>query len=384
MKRTVGPWKYPRWIEFVDSLPKTATGKIQRFMLRDRGDRYECGSPLMAPLAHLAWPFFGEPQRQFAAAAGGLGEQGSRPLYRSRRRRSNPAGRSCARSATPAGSRPWCRRPMAGCPKKSMCARICPAREILAWHDSLADFAFAMQGLGTGSITLFGSDAMKAKYLPPVRDGRHIAAFALSEPEAGSDVECARDHRGEATGPPCAHRRHQDLDLQRRHRRPLRGVRTHRRSARRQGPFRFRRRRRHAGPGIAGRIDVIAPHPLATLRFTGCRVPLANRLGGPGEGFKVAMATLDIFRSTVAAAALGLARRAFDEMIEQRGDAQSVRRAARRPADDASRARRQRDRDRCRGAADLSRRLDQGSRRRAHHPRSVDRQNPCHRKWRNA
>ena len=71
------------------------------------------------------------------------------------------------------------------------------------------------------------------------------------------------------------------------------------------------------GLEIAGRIDVIAPHPLATLRFTGCRVPLANRLGGPGEGFKVAMATLDIFRSTVAAAALGLARRAFDEMIER-------------------------------------------------------------------
>ena len=71
------------------------------------------------------------------------------------------------------------------------------------------------------------------------------------------------------------------------------------------------------GLEIAGRIDVIAPHPLATLRFTGCRVPLANRLGGPGEGFKVAMATLDIFRSTVAAAALGLARRAFDEMIDR-------------------------------------------------------------------
>ena len=127
------------------------------------------------------------------------------------------------------------------------------------------------------------------------------------------------------------------------------------------------------GLTVAERIEVIAPHPLARLTFDGVRVPVANRLGGPGEGFKVAMATLDIFRSTVGAAALGFARRALHETIEHASSAQAVRRAARRPADDAGRDRRQRDRGRCRGAAGLSRRLDQGSGR--------ARASPARRRW---
>jgi acyl-CoA dehydrogenase len=194
---------------------------------------------------------------------------------------------------------------------------LCLAREILAWHDSLADFAFAMQGLGTGSISLFGSDELKAKYLPPVRDGRHIAAFALSEPEAGSDVS-ALATTAKADGP--AHVR-------------LDGVKTwisnggiadhyvvFARSGEAPGAkslSAFVVDADAPGLSIAGRIEIIAPHPLATLRLQGCRVPVANRLGSPGAGFKVAMATLDIFRSTVAAAALGLARRALHEAIEQ-------------------------------------------------------------------
>jgi acyl-CoA dehydrogenase len=193
---------------------------------------------------------------------------------------------------------------------------LCVAREILSWHDSLADFAFALQGLGTGSISLFGSDEIKAKYLPPVCEGRHIAAFALSEPEAGSDVS-ALATTATKDGP--AHVRIDGMKTWISNG----GIADH--------YIVFARTGEDAGakglssfivdadtPGfeIAGRIDVIAPHPLATLRFTGCRVPLANRIGGAGEGFKVAMATLDIFRSTVAAAALGLARRGFDEMIE--------------------------------------------------------------------
>ena len=114
---------------------------------------------------------------------------------------------------------------------------------------------------------------------------------------------------------------------------------------------------------VAERIEVIAPHPLATLKFEACRVPVANRLGEPGEGFKVAMATLDIFRSTVGAAALGFARRALHETVEHAATPQTVRRAARRSADDAGHHRRQRDRGRCRRAAGLSRRLGEGSRR---------------------
>ena len=174
-----------------------------------------------------------------------------------------------------------------------------------------------MQGLGTASITLFGSDAIKAKYLPPVCAGRHIAAFALSEPEAGSDVSALATAAAK-DGPS-----HVRID----------GMKTWISNGGIADHYVVFARTGEApgakglsafvvdadtpGLEIAGRIDVIAPHPLATLRFTGCRVPLANRLGGPGEGFKVAMATLDIFRSTVAAAALGLARRAFDEMIDR-------------------------------------------------------------------
>jgi acyl-CoA dehydrogenase len=174
-----------------------------------------------------------------------------------------------------------------------------------------------MQGLGTGSISLFGSNETKAKYLPPVRDGHHLAAFALSEPEAGSDVSALA---ATATKDGPAHVRIDGIKTWISNG----GIADHYVVFARTGE----------GPGakglssfivdagtpgleIAGRIDVIAPHPLATLRFTGCRVPLANRLGGAGEGFKVAMATLDIFRSTVAAAALGLARRGFDEMTER-------------------------------------------------------------------
>ena len=194
---------------------------------------------------------------------------------------------------------------------------LCLAREILGFRDGLADFAFAMQGLGTGSITLYGSDELKRRYLPPVRDGRAIAAFALSEPEAGSDVAAlamtakpdGNDHvrlDGEKTWISNA------------------GIADHYvvfartgEAAGARGLSAFVVDAKTAGLTVAERIDVIAPHPLARLRFDGVRVPSANRLGAPGEGFKVAMATLDIFRSTVGAAALGFARRALHETVER-------------------------------------------------------------------
>src|SRR5712672_1493579 len=194
---------------------------------------------------------------------------------------------------------------------------MCLAREILAFRDGLSDFAFAMQGLGTVSISLFGSPALKARYLPPVRDGRAIAAFALSEPDAGSDV-AAMATTAKPDGP--AHVRidgtktwisnggiadHYVLF-----------VRTGE-GAGAKGLSAFVVDAATAGLQVTERIEVIAPHPLATLRFDGMRVPLANRLGGPGDGFKVAMGTLDVFRSTVGAAALGFARRALHETIER-------------------------------------------------------------------
>jgi len=192
---------------------------------------------------------------------------------------------------------------------------LCLAREILAFRDGLADFAFAMQGLGTGAISLFGSPALKARYLPPVRDGRAIAAFALSEPEAGSDVAALA-----TTARP-------DGSAQVR----IDGTKTWISNGGIADHYVvFARTGEAAGarglsafvvdadaPGLAvsERIEVIAPHPLATLTFDGVRVPLTNRLGEAGDGFKVAMATLDVFRSTVGAAALGFARRALQETV---------------------------------------------------------------------
>ncbi len=193
---------------------------------------------------------------------------------------------------------------------------LCLLRETLARHDGLADFAFAMQGLGSGAISLAGSDALRARYLPRVARGEAIAAFALSEPDAGSDVAamqcsarlsedgshyvvdgaktwisnggiadfyCVFVRTGEAPGARGITALVVDADT--------------------------------PGLAIAERIDVMAPHPLATLRFDQSRVPVGNRLGEAGQGFKVAMMTLDIFRASVAAAALGFGRAALDDAL---------------------------------------------------------------------
>jgi len=191
---------------------------------------------------------------------------------------------------------------------------ICLIRETLARHNGLADFAFAMQGLGSGAISLFGSEANKQTYLPRVAKGEAIAAFALSEPQAGSDVaamQCAAAQDGD----------HYVLDgektwisnggiadfyvvFARTGEQPgARGI-----SA-------FIVDKDTPGFEIAERINVIAPHPLARLKFTACRIPAGKRLGEAGQGFKVAMATLDVFRTSVAAASLGFARRALDEAL---------------------------------------------------------------------
>ncbi|HJZ44636.1 MAG TPA: acyl-CoA dehydrogenase family protein [Hyphomicrobiaceae bacterium] len=270
----------------------------------------------MLDLSHLDWPFFEAPHRRFAADLADWAKREVAPHID----HADVDG-SCRSLVRALGEAGWLRAvvPAAqgGLSEKLDVRTLCLAREILAWNDSLADFAFAMQGLGTGSISLFGTDELKAKYLPAVREGRHIAAFALSEPEAGSDVS-ALATTATKDGP--AHVR-------------LDGIKTwisnggiadhyvvFARSGEAPGTKGLSAYVVDAdapGLSIAGRIDLIAPHPLATLRFAGCRVPVANRLGGPGEGFRVAMATLDIFRSTVAAAALGLARRALDEALER-------------------------------------------------------------------
>lgn len=187
-------------------------------------------------------------------------------------------------------------------------------RETLGYHSGLADFVFAMQGLGSGAISLFGSQAQRDKFLPAVAKGEAIAAFALSEADAGSDVAamstsaeqiddgyvingektwisnggiadfyCVFARTGEAPGA--------------------------------RGLSAFVVEASNPGLEIAERIDTIAPHPLATLSFRNCRVAASDRIGDAGSGFKIAMATLDVFRTTVGAAALGFARRALDEAL---------------------------------------------------------------------
>lgn len=186
---------------------------------------------------------------------------------------------------------------------------ICLTREILARHAALADFAFAMQGLGTGAVTLFGTPAQRQRWLPGPRDGRDLTGFALSEPEAGSDVAAMQMTAREAPG---GFR--------------LDGVKTWISNGgiadqyvvfAKDGPkyTAFILAADTPGLAVTERIDVIAPHPLATLRFDNCLAPQDAMIGDRGAGMRVALATLDIFRPSVGAAALGLARRALDESL---------------------------------------------------------------------
>jgi len=198
---------------------------------------------------------------------------------------------------------------------------ICVTRERLAYSDGLADFAFAMQGLGSGALSLAGSDELRARYLPEVAAGRAVAAFAISESGAGSDV-AAMTTRARRDGT------HYVLD----------GEKTWISNGgiadfycvfARTTPAEQRADGTNLASGITGfvveaddpgfsvseRIDTIAPHPLGTLRFGACRIPAARRIGAEGEGFKIAMRTLDVFRTSVAAAACGFARRALDAAL---------------------------------------------------------------------
>ena len=267
----------------------------------------------MADTTYLDWPFFDERHRVLARELDAWAAQHVGHDH------GGDVDARCRALVAALGAAGWLRHAVGGTAfggaAEAIDTRsICLARETLARHDGLADFAFAMQGLGSGAISLAGSEAHKRRWLPEVAAGRAIAAFALSEPDAGSDVaalQCAARVEGG----------HAVLD----------GEKTwisnggiadfyvvFARTGEAPGARGISAFIVEAGtPGfeIAERIDVIAPHPLATLRFAGCSVPLANRIGAAGEGFKVAMRTLDVFRTSVAAAALGFARRALDEAL---------------------------------------------------------------------
>ena len=263
----------------------------------------------MPDRSFLSWPFFEDAHRRLA---GELDAWAAREVASLAHAGEHDVDGTCRELVRRLGHAGWLRHAVPEPGGRLDVRTLCLIRETLARHAGLADFAFAMQGLGTGPVTLFGSDALKERILPPVRDGRAIAAFALSEPEAGSDVA--------ATATTARH----DGDAY-----VLDGTKTWISNGGIAGHYVVFARTGEApgarglsafvvdadtpGLTVAERIEVSAPHPLATLRFEGCQVPADRLLGRPGEGFKIAMATLDVFRSTVGAAALGFARRALDE-----------------------------------------------------------------------
>ncbi len=191
---------------------------------------------------------------------------------------------------------------------------LCLIRETLAYHDGLADFAFAMQGLGSGAISLFGSEEQKQEWLPKTRFGKAISAFALTEPQSGSDVAnstmtAKRDGNhfvlnGEKTW--ISNGGIADLYTVFARTGEAPGA---------KGLSAFIVTPEIQGFNVIERLETIAPHPLARLEFSDCKIPATAMIGQPGEGFKIAMSVLDIFRSSVGAAALGFARRAFDAAL---------------------------------------------------------------------
>jgi len=267
----------------------------------------------MSDTRYLDWPFFDERHRQLARQLGGWAATNVPQSH------GDDVDAACRALVARLGDGGWLRHAVAGREHGGSAETIdtraiCLIRETLARHDGLADFAFAMQGLGSGAISLAGTAQQKAHYLPRVARGEAIAAFALSEPDAGSDVAAlacaARADGGEFVldGEKTWISNGGIADFY------VVFARTGE-AAGARGISAFIVDAGTPGLSIAERIDVIAPHPLARLRFAGCRVPAHRRLGAAAEGFRIAMRTLDVFRTSVAAAALGFARRALDEAL---------------------------------------------------------------------
>ncbi|TYP84448.1 acyl-CoA dehydrogenase [Maritimibacter alkaliphilus HTCC2654] len=263
----------------------------------------------MADTSYLDWPFFEPRHRDLAArledwAASNLGQIDHSDT--------DAACRALVRALGDAGFLEHSASETGDLDVRSLAL----IRETLARHDGLADFTFAMQGLGTGAVTLFGSDAQRQEWLPKTRSGQAISAFALTEPGSGSDV---------ASSTMTATRNGDDYILN--------GEKTWISNGEIADVYTLFARTGEAPgakglscfivtpdlPGfeVAERLETIAPHPLATLRFKDCRVQATSMIGGPGEGFRIAMSVLDVFRASVAAAALGFARRALDESLNR-------------------------------------------------------------------
>ncbi|MBL5979176.1 acyl-CoA dehydrogenase family protein [Comamonas sp. NyZ500] len=269
----------------------------------------------MADTSYLKWPFFEAHHARLAQSLDAWARQNIAHSH------GPDVDAECRQLVKALGEAGWLRHAVAGTAYGGAgehidTRAICLIRETLARHSGLADFAFAMQGLGSGAISLAGSEEQKKRYLSLVARGDAISAFALSEPDAGSDVAAmaceARlegDHyviNGEKTW--ISNGGIADFYVV--------FVRTGE-AAGSRGLSALIVEAGTPGFEIAERINVIAPHPLARLKFSNCRVPVAQLVGAAGEGFKVAMRTLDVFRTSVAAASLGFARRAMDEALQR-------------------------------------------------------------------
>ncbi|MEM1092126.1 MAG: acyl-CoA dehydrogenase family protein [Pseudomonadota bacterium] len=271
----------------------------------------------MSDQQYLQWPFLEDHHRNLALELDEWAAAKIPPLTETHEAH-DQVDKTCRQLVRLLGKDGWLRYavPAAyGGIHKSLDVRsLCLIREILARYSGLADFAFAMQGLGSGAISTFGSEALKERYLPAVASGERIAAFALSEKDAGSDVAAMQTHFTDNGAT-----------------RMLQGEKTWISNGGIADFYTVVAREGHDGrkmtaavvdagsPGfsIAERIDVIAPHPLATIRFDGVTVNPENVIGEAESGMRVALGTLDIFRTTVGAAALGFARRALDEATER-------------------------------------------------------------------
>ncbi|MES2356878.1 MAG: acyl-CoA dehydrogenase family protein [Gemmatimonadota bacterium] len=270
----------------------------------------------MTDTSYMDWPFFEERHRTLGAEVRVWAEREIAPLEKDEPRGAE-LDRVCTTLVRELGSAGWLRRavtsPYGGISETLDVRSLCIIRETLASYSGIADFVFALQGLGAGPITLFGSDELKRRYLPRIAAGEAIAAFAISEADAGSDVGSMRTTAtrdgdsyvidGEKSW--ISNAGIADFYIVFcRLREPENG--------------------KHvalvvdastAGLAITARGDITAPHSIGTVSFAGCRVPATCVVGIPGKGMSVALGTLDVFRATVGAAALGFARRALDETL---------------------------------------------------------------------
>jgi acyl-CoA dehydrogenase len=260
----------------------------------------------MVDRSFLDWPFFEDRHRDLAAA---LNEWCAAHLPVDH----SDVDAACRGLVAVLGQGGWLRHSGAAAGEVLDVRTLCLIRETLARHDGLADFAFAMQGLGMGAVSLFGSDIQR-DWLVRTRAGTAISAFALTEPGSGSDVAATATTATRVQGGFV-----------------LNGEKTYisnggiadvyvifartGEAPGARGLSAFLMPADVAGLSVVGRIDVMAPHPLAHLALTDVHLPVSALIGQPGDGFKLAMSVLDVFRATVGAAALGFARRALDEAL---------------------------------------------------------------------